>query len=606
MKWWAGILSGCFLLFSASSLMIPQKQENPATQIISAYFKKEAVGFFESSQDLVSAVNRIDPAQQETIRNARFALKKCRLHYKRISFFLEYFFHSEAILFNSPPKYEIEEPFMEYQEPKGMQVIESWLYATRPATRKKAIRAQLQLINQSAADLPALLYGFNATPEQVLESIKVECIRVMTLYITGYDAPLLKSGIEESLESLEAIKKIVNAYEKAKIFSGDMSKAFDQAVNFLKSNGNFDSFDRLFFITRYMLPLQTELNTLTPSLESSSIAALNWNALNLFSSDAINKNAFPRDGKTSDTVLINLGKLLFSEKGLSGDQSRSCASCHKPSAYFSDGLATNTSIDAKQRLPRNSIGLLYASYQYAQFWDGRAQSLEEQVKFVLQNKQEMNSDSNLMAKRISQKKLYRDYFKKIWPETQNQISATLIAIPIAAYIRTLNPFSSPFDKYMAGDHSALTAAQRLGFNLFLGKAECGTCHFAPIFNGLTPPLFDKTEYEVVGTPMDGVDPMPEKDSDLGRYAFFPISFYKQAFKTPTVRNSAMTAPYMHNGGYKTLQSVVDLYDKGGGEGLGLHVPNQTLSPVPLHLTKKEKACLVAFMESLTDDETTFE
>ena len=160
--------------------------------------------------------------------------------------------------------------------------------------------------------------------------------------------------------------------------------------------------------------------------------------------------------------------------------------------------------------------------------------------------------------------------------------------------------NSPFDRYIAGDHQALTSAQKNGFNLFMGKAQCGTCHFAPVFNGSTPPFFNHTEYEVLGVPGLGSSAKNIADKDLGRYEQFPIYLYKGAFKTPTVRNSAMTGPYMHNGRFNTLLQVLDFYNRGGGAGIGLSSPEQTLSSKPLRLSKEEINDIIAFLHALTD------
>jgi cytochrome c peroxidase len=135
----------------------------------------------------------------------------------------------------------------------------------------------------------------------------------------------------------------------------------------------------------------------------------------------------------------------------------------------------------------------------------------------------------------------------------------------------------------------------------MGKAACGTCHFAPTFSGLVPPQFDETEAEVLGVPTQPQAPH-ELDPDWGRgggLLKFQSEIYRHAFKTVTVRNIAHTAPYFHNGAYNTLEEVVDFYNNGGGVGLGLDVPNQTLPADSLHLSDQEQKDLIAFMQALT-------
>jgi cytochrome c peroxidase len=143
------------------------------------------------------------------------------------------------------------------------------------------------------------------------------------------------------------------------------------------------------------------------------------------------------------------------------------------------------------------------------------------------------------------------------PNKQTQVIATAIA----AYVNSLSPMDSPFDRYLRGDKQAMTDTQIKGFNLFMGKAQCGTCHFPPYFNALLPPLFDVSETEVLGTPLTDQLHAPTNDNDLGRYDLYQIRFYRQAFKTPTVRNAQKTAPYMHNGAFNTLETVLDFYNK---------------------------------------------
>jgi cytochrome c peroxidase len=135
----------------------------------------------------------------------------------------------------------------------------------------------------------------------------------------------------------------------------------------------------------------------------------------------------------------------------------------------------------------------------------------------------------------------------------------------------------------------------------MGKAQCGTCHFAPLFNGLLPPYYQISEVEVLGITSTENWDAPQADADRGRYDLFPVAFYKGAFKTPTVRNTGPTGPYMHNGALSSLEKVLDFYNKGGGAGLGMKVENQTLASKSLHLTIHEVQAIISFLHALTDE-----
>jgi cytochrome c peroxidase len=188
-------------------------------------------------------------------------------------------------------------------------------------------------------------------------------------------------------------------------------------------------------------------------------------------------------------------------------------------------------------------------------------------------------------------------FKKAYSKTTKP-EAWQIQNAIASYVRSLNSFDSRFDEYMRGKKNSLSNQEIEGMNLFMGKAKCASCHFTPLFNGTVPPGYSKTEHEVIGTPNEVSG--KSLSTDLGRYIYNKMPQLKGAFKTPTVRNAAVTAPYMHNGVFKTLEEVVSFYNKGGGQGLGYEVENQTLPFDELKLNKKEEAALVAFMKTLTD------
>ncbi|WP_026903178.1 cytochrome-c peroxidase [Pedobacter glucosidilyticus] len=153
---------------------------------------------------------------------------------------------------------------------------------------------------------------------------------------------------------------------------------------------------------------------------------------------------------------------------------------------------------------------------------------------------------------------------------------------------------------MQGEKDALNTQELAGFNLFMGKGKCGSCHFLPLFSGAVPPLFEKMESEVLGVPANTDTINAKIDADLGKYNLYKIPHQKHAFKTPSLRNIALTAPYMHNGVYQTLDEVIDFYNKGGGAGLGIILENQTLSPDKLQLSETEKKQLIAFLNALTD------
>ncbi len=181
-------------------------------------------------------------------------------------------------------------------------------------------------------------------------------------------------------------------------------------------------------------------------------------------------------------------------------------------------------------------------------------------------------------------------------EDKNRIDTFEVMNAIGSYIRSLVLLNSRFDEYMRGRQSAMDSTEINGFNLFMGKARCATCHYMPLFNGSFPPRFNKSEVEVIGVPKSRSQ--NEIDPDMGRYDIVKVESVKHAFKISTVRNAARTAPYMHNGVYTTLEQVMDFYNKGGGAGLGIKLSNQTLPADKLNLTEKEISEVIAFIKSL--------
>jgi len=581
----------------------PDRRQPIGVEHTVAYFKTNAGDFAAQVRALEMRINEIDEQDSITVVPAREALINSRLAFKRIEFFFNYFFPSLTIIYNAPAVIEVEEPFMESREPTGLQVIEALLYSTTPAAGKKALQQQVALLQEASADLNSLLYNLPVSDAQILESVRLDLISVLLLGTAGFDTPEMKTGITEANQSLKTFATVLEPYLEEKTTQADSVRYYLQkAIQLTGVSADFNGFDRLGLLMQAGLPLQRWLGQLIAALglELNSTAYLNYKAADIFRSEAININ----DRLGVDSLLAALGRKLFFEKSLSGNLTRSCATCHQPEKYYTDGLPKSKTIDEKGFVKRNAPTLLYAAFQHSQFWDGRVKSLEQQVEEVLENPVEMNGRRDSIVQRLVSSREYQAAFRNAFREstTDTLISMDRISTAIAAFLKTLAPFSSPFDQYINGDSRAMSSEQIRGYNLFMGKALCGTCHTAPLFNGLTPPLFDLTAMEVIGTTKDTMFTRPRLDEDMGRFETYPIRFYMRAFKTPSLRNVAATAPYMHNGAFQDLASVVEFYNKGGGEGLGLTVPHQTLSAAPLRLDAGEVKSIVAFLQALTDQQ----
>lgn len=564
------------------------------------YFKIQSATFAAQCSELENKIALMD-GSKSTWSEAVLALRNCRLAYKRIAFFMNYFLTSPAIIYNAPPNPEVEVPFMEYREPSGLQLMETFLFEKEPILYQKELAEQARLISFSAGDLNSLLYNLEIDDAQIMESLRLSLIGLYTLELSGYDAPELKSGIAEAKYSLQAIKEVLKPYFIAhnEIDQVSLLAYLDQGLLYLDKNEDFDRFDRLYFTKHIAIPLQDKLDSFIKAakLELTGIKTLAYGKT-LFEKTAIKLG----QQRSHNNYIVLLGKKLFDERALSGNLSRSCSSCHHQNNYFTDGLVKSPAIRKKDTLPRNTPTLLYAAFQHSQFWDGRAKDFEQLIIEVLQNPKEMDADLKVIEERLNNSKMYKSAFDKAFPDRKGgKATMDMVVHSIAAYLQTLSPFNSAFDRYMAGQQQAMSKDQIRGYNLFMGKAQCGTCHFAPIFNGLVPPLYNLTDLEVLGVTRTDQFEKPVLDTDSGRFKTYPIMYYNGAFKTPTLRNIAKTAPYMHNGAFKTLNAVVEFYNKGGGAGMGLDVPVQTLSAKPLNLNQKEIDDIVAFLNSLTDN-----
>ncbi|MEP6960919.1 MAG: cytochrome c peroxidase [Acidobacteriota bacterium] len=271
-----------------------------------------------------------------------------------------------------------------------------------------------------------------------------------------------------------------------------------------------------------------------------------------------------------------LGQTLFFDPRLSGSKLISCGSCHNPGFAWGDGLPKAVGNGMKE-LGRRTPTILNLAWAELLFWDGRAESLEEQALGPIQSTAEMNLPLEHLVRAVSAPG-YRMMFEQAYPG--EKITPETIARALATYERTVVSAAAPFDKWVAGDKAAISASAKRGFDLFNTKAACHTCHSGWNFTD------------------DGFHDIGVTGKDKGRGELLPLEAMQFAFKTPTLRNTNQRAPYMHNGTEATLESVIDLYDLGGREKR----PSLAPEVFPLHLTDQDKSDLIAFLNTLTSDD----
>jgi cytochrome c peroxidase len=317
-------------------------------------------------------------------------------------------------------------------------------------------------------------------------------------------------------------------------------------------------------------------------------------------------SAVPPDARQArpDSGEVALGRVLFFDPIISANKERACASCHMPTRGLSDGRALALAVD-RSDLARNAPGLTNVSDQLSFFWDGRAVSLEDQIDGPVHAKRELGGLSGReIEARLDSIAGYRALFRGVYGERSPRYADAKRAI--AAYERTLRSDGSTADRWWRGEieEESVPAEARRGFDLFAGKAQCSRCHFLPLTTSVVPGAFASQEFTVLGVPADSIG--RALDSDPGRYAVTRNPADRHAFKAPSLRSIARSAPYMHNGVFQTLDQVVRFYNQGGGRGLGLDVPNQAPEVRPLHLTPAEERAIVQFLEALSDDPTSVE
>ncbi len=438
-------------------------------------------------------------------------------------------------------------------------------------------------------------------------------LNLAAIYTTGFECPDTSRVIPELRLLMEGVSTIYQSFSKSfpqKSLNSSYLSLYNSAIDFVsRQPQNYSSFDHFSFIKNYVNPLFTHNQQAIKQYQVASRSFVDY-TLNKTSGSIFNKELYnglnPKgiylrvDDEKVLKEIDKVGKLLFYDPILSGNNKRSCVSCHKPTEYFTDTLtAASLQYNRKNFLPRNSPSLINVLYNHLAMLDGHHISLQNQTKAVITNPIELGNAETALLQKVLSCPDYKKVFKKLLEYTplETEITFDHITSAITLYYSKFSKYYAPFDEAM-NTNKSLSEESKKGFNLFMSKAQCATCHFVPQFNGVKPP-FIGSEFEVLGVPAD--TGFKKLSPDKGRYEVNPAFETLNAFRTGSLRNTEHTGPYMHNGVFKTMKQVIDFYDAGGGAGRGLTVNNQTLSSDSLRLTKTEKENLIRFLQSLNEN-----
>jgi cytochrome c peroxidase len=533
--------------------------------------------------------------------------KQARLHYKEIELIIEYYFQGLTRRINGPALPDIKTEDGQVLPPHGFQVIEELLFANEIFDKKELIN-EVRLLKGDLKFAQNNFAQITLLNRHLHEAIQHQFIRIATLGITGFDSPISFAALPEAQASLKGIQELFNRFFQDTLQSQTLEKLAKvnlSAIAYLADNQDFNSFDRMAFLKNHLIPAGEAYWEISKKMKAPNDTIFDHKFFNGSIGDLFKGQGFKPDAlipyaeARSNPYKVALGEQLFYDNALSKNNQINCGSCHQPQKSFTDGLPKATNFVHGGNLARNTPTILYSALQNNQFYDLRANQLEDQIEVVMRNSQEFNTTPQEISQKIANQATYRPLFKKAFPK-KDKFTAFEIRNAIASYIRAQNPFSSRFDEYLQGNKNALNSSEIKGFNLFSGKAKCATCHFLPVFNGTIPPWFNKTESEVIGVPQVYALQNAKIDTDSGRYLINRLEGLEFAFKTPTIRNIEHTAPYMHNGVYQNLTQVIEFYNLGGGKGIGIDLAHQTLPEDKLNLSEQEQKDLLAFLKSLSE------
>ncbi|GAB1307893.1 cytochrome c peroxidase [Urechidicola sp. KH5] len=594
-----------FGLFSYNNFYFESKEINKE---LSDNYEKGFINF----RNALKSFNNSDYSKNN-LPLLKSNFKQVRYAYKEIEFIYDYLqtTYNYYNINGSPlPKYNQSYTRNEVWQPNGLQTIDELLYSDYHQEKLNQLNTELY---EKVLESYNNHFPYELNDQEVFEAMRSGLIRIFTHGITGFDTPGSGNGIKESHVALNAIFSYFKSFKTSHSLNDVISKKFTLGLKQLKEAESFNEFNRMIFLKDVINPLfkdlleyQKHLNISTDIIKHS---ALNFDVTNIFDIDLINTEYYNYRSyiPLNNEKAITLGEALFFDKNLSNNGQMSCASCHQPEKAFQDGLAKSPTTRNKKTTNRNTPTLINSAYASRQFWDMRAFNLELQVAHVVGNNNEFNTSFKTISNKIKSNPSYAIQFRELYGSIEKDyINQRSISNAIAAYVSSLRSKGSSFDRFIDNKSEHYSEDAIKGFNLFMGKAACATCHFPPTFNGTIPPFYTETESEVLGVTNGLNIENPQLDDDKGRgiNKLFrdDHKHFLHAFKTVTLRNIELTAPYMHNGSFETLEEVLTFYNEGGGAGLGIEIPNQTLSSEKLNLSQQEMDAIIVFLKTLTDKE----
>ncbi|MFM6984380.1 MAG: cytochrome-c peroxidase [Chitinophagaceae bacterium] len=592
---------------------------------VTAAFKKDAKqsayfslyeSMFRRAELSFENINQYAQSSECRFDSLKTMIHDARMQLKPMDFWWRYADPISYKLLNGPLPVEWEtEVFEKYEKPYkriggGLTLAELAIDEGDSANLIKYLNNLPEAISHFRPDS---MQNFLGSPDHFAFCNRLFLLNLSTIYTTGFECPDTSRILPEILVMLNSSKNISKAYLES-FREVTMDEAYllqlDACIKFVEQQSGlgYESFSHFSFISDYINPLYG-LNAkwiLENDFRSKSFNdySLNKEALSIFDKSLYygqnTKGIFIR---VNDSVHLKdiaaFGKQLFFDPILSGNNQRSCASCHIPEQFFTDNSQKSAlQFNHNGNLKRNSPSLLNAEFNHLAMQDGKFYTLQDQALAVITNPMEMGCLKEDILSKVLSVKEYSKTLKKLSaltpkkpvPDVEHILSA--LTYYYTSQIQQVSEFDMAIEKKKVLSEEAIE-----GFNLFMSKAQCATCHFLPHFNGVKPPYVG-SEFEVLGVPDD--TGFTHFGMDSGRYLINPAKETAFAFRTGTLKNIEKTGPYMHNGVFSTLKEVMVFYNNGGGAGRGLNLPNQTLGSEPLGLTEQEMEKIITFMKTLNE------